>query len=97
MENTNIDYMHSILLGVIKILFEYWFNKDMKYAFSLKNSIKLIDAKLVRIRPPQYVSNCPRMIKTWNNWRAHEFLTFVIYYNILFFNCFQRDYAKYLF
>ena len=79
-KNSCIDYMHSVLLGVIKTFFKYWFEGDGSQPYSLKKYMQVIDNRLLRIKPPSYVSNAPRSIYSWNKWRAHEFLTFIIYY-----------------
>jgi hypothetical protein len=35
--NTNIDVMHSVFLGVVKTLFEYWFDRShIKYSLKKK-------------------------------------------------------------
>jgi hypothetical protein len=85
-KNTNNDYMHSILYGVVKLLFKYWFDKSKKGPYSLRSKVKLIDAKLKRIRPPNFIPNHPRPIETtWHLWRCHEFLAFILYYALIVF------------
>ena len=84
--NTNNDYMHSILYGVVKVLFKYWFEKDKNKPYSLRSKVKEIDARLKNVRPPNYVSNYPRSIETtWHLWRCHEFLSFILYYALIVF------------
>ena len=82
MENTCIDYMHSILLGVVKTFFKYWFDGDIRKPYSLKKYMQVIDTRLLKLRPPNYVSNVPRSIYGWNKWRAHEYLSFLLYYSL---------------
>lgn len=81
--STCIDYMHSLLEGVIKNFFKYWFSPE--YAgnqYSLRKYMQEIDNRLLNIKPPKYVPSVPRSIYTFNLWRAHEYLTFTIYYSI---------------
>lgn len=73
--STCIDYMHSILEGVVKNFFKFWFSTEYKASeeFSLRTFILEIDRKLLLIRPPSFVPCAPRSIETWKQWRAHEF------------------------
>lgn len=95
-ENTCIDYMHSLLEGVVKGLFRLWFGQDCVYSdkddgkkkrnqFSLRQYIKQIDERLLKIKPPSFVPSAPRSVDLWNIWRAHEFLNFMLYYSLCVF------------
>ena len=85
--------MHSILHGVIKTLFHFWF--DQKYSseqFSLRKNIQEIDKILVMIKPPSFFPCAPRSIQDYSNWRAKEFLLFIIYYSVpVFFQIMPDD------
>ena len=75
--------MHSILEGVTKSFFKFWFTTEYSdRTFSLVNYMREIDSRLLQIQPPQFVTNAPRRINTWNLWRAHEFLHFMLYYSL---------------
>jgi hypothetical protein len=79
--STCIDYMHSVLEGVIKKFFEFWF--DSKYSleeFSLRKMQQEIEKRLMQIKPPHFVPSTPRSVYSHNLWRAHEYLTFILYY-----------------
>lgn len=95
--STCIDYMHSLLEGVIKNFFKYWFTPEFAAeSFCLRKYMQEIDDRLLNIRPPKYVPSVPRSIYTFTLWRAHEYLTFIIYYSIPVFhlnstNCFQYE------
>jgi hypothetical protein len=78
--NTNIDYMHSILEGVIKRFFRYWFDQNCEQSIKMY-SIQL-DKRLLSIRPPSFVPVCPRSIDTRAKWRANEYLSFLLYYSL---------------
>ena len=105
-ESVCIDYMHSLLEGVIKGLFRLWFSPEYVYSeadddgkkirnnFSLRNYIKQIDQRLLKIKPPSFVPSAPRSIELWSIWRAHEFLYFMIYYSLCIFYQIM-DYAYY--
>jgi hypothetical protein len=79
--------MHSVLEGVVKTLFNLWFgqeNHDM--GFSFRKYINLIDARLLNICPPKFVPTATRSIISWKMWRAHEYLSFLMYYSLPIFN-----------
>ncbi len=78
--NTNIDYMHSVLEGVVKRFFKYWF--DMPGPQSIKMFTIEIDRRLLNIKPPSFIPITPRSIEQRNKWRANEFLDFLLYYSL---------------
>lgn len=94
--STCIDYMHSVLEGVIKNFFRYWIlPKYSNSEFSLRNYISQIDKKLLKIKPPSFVPNAPRSIDEYNNWRAHEYLSFIFYYSLpIFLNIMKFEYLE---
>jgi hypothetical protein len=85
-ECTNIDYMHSILEGVVKRFFKFWFEvtvrEEDQFDFSLKKHMNEIDSRLLNIRIPSFIPTTPRSIRDYKNWRAKEFLSFLIYYSL---------------
>jgi hypothetical protein len=95
-ENICIDYMHSLLEGVIKGLFRLWFGQEYVYSdcngkkvrnkFSLRQYINQIDERLLKMKPPSFVPSAPRSVDLWGIWRAHEFLYFIIYYSLCVFH-----------
>jgi hypothetical protein len=79
--------MHSLLEGVIKSLLKFWFSqeaiqlqRDTDKRFSLRSEIGRIQERLSKIRPPRFVPAVPRLIENWNTWKAHEYLSFILYY-----------------
>lgn len=80
--STCIDYMHSLLEGVVKSFFKYWFCGEMSDPYSLKKYMQEIDNRLSKITPPRFVPSTPRSIYTHNFWRAHEYLSFMLYYSL---------------
>ena len=83
---TNIDYMHSILEGVMKRFFKFWFEETVriedKYDFSLKSHSNEIDKRLLNIRIPSFIPTSPRSISDYKLWRAKEFLSFLVYFSL---------------
>lgn len=100
--------MHSVLLGVIKSFFRYWFGSDYtfqsndsgkrkKNIFNLRQYIKQIDSRLLKIKPPSFVPVAPRSIETWPLWHAHEFFNFIIYYSLgVFHEIMESEYYQHL-
>ena len=83
-ENTTIDFMHSVLEGVVKRFFKLWFEDAVRdehfFNFSLKDHMTEIDKRLLNIRTPLFIPVTPRSILDYKIWRANEFLCFLIYY-----------------
>lgn len=84
---TCIDYMHTVLEGVVKSLFHKWFSQENHSKdYSLRKDMNLIDIRILSIRPPKFVPTTPRSIFSWKTWRAHEYLSFLVYYSIPLFH-----------
>jgi hypothetical protein len=76
-----IDFMHSLLEGVIKKLFSFWFDSPYsKKDFCLRKWQQEIEKRLAVICPPTFVPSTPRTVYQHNLWRAHEYLSFILYY-----------------
>ncbi len=89
--------MHSVLEGVLKSLFSLWFEKENNLSYSLKTYVNKIDARLLTIRPPKYVPTAPRSIKYWKTWRAHEYLSFLLFYSLpIFSDIMEREQLDHL-
>lgn len=80
--STNIDFMHSVCLGVIKKLFTYWFDSTLEKAYCLRSKIINLNIKLKRCRPPNYVTHIPRALDDFKNWRSNEFMNFFLFFAI---------------
>ena len=84
--------MHSVLEGVIKNFFNYWFSSSYSSEiFSLKSRVEEIDCRLLNIRPPSFIQYSPRSIKEQANWRAKEYLYFILYYSIPLFRGIMKE------
>ena len=69
---TCIDYMHSVLEGVVKSLFKLWFGQEChEMKTSLRRFMQTIDSRLLNIKPPKFIPTTPRSIYSWKTWRAH--------------------------
>jgi hypothetical protein len=50
-----------------------------------------INSVLLQIRPPSNVPASPRSLFEWPNWRAHEFMFFILYYSLIVFRFIMND------
>lgn len=79
-----VDYMHCVLLGVVKKLLKLWTGKSKgekkTFKFSKKDIAK-IDRFLVsyRKRVPREINRRPTSINDCTDWKATEFRTFLLY------------------
>lgn len=94
--STNIDYMHSCLYGVIGTLFELWFSPEYSNEnFSLYKYRDEIDKKLINIKPNKSIPYAPRSISQYKLWRAHEYLSFILYFALyVFYGIMDVDYYE---
>ena len=91
LHNTNINYMHSVLEGVVKRFFRYWFDENGEQ--SLKAFTIEIDKRLLSIKPPSFIPITPRSIDQRAKWRANEYLNFLLFYSLpVFFGIMESRY-----
>jgi hypothetical protein len=81
---TGVDYMHGVLLGVVRQLLRLWF--ESKYSsepFSCSKVVNVVDKRLLSIRPPNFISRLPRSIKQHvAYWKANECRSWLFYYSV---------------
>ena len=80
--NTCVDSMHSGLEGIGKKFFSICFSSENS---SHPSNMRKFDKRLLQIRPPKFVPSTPRSIYSHNLWRAHEYLSFFLYYALAVF------------
>ena len=97
-EGTMIEYMHSILEGVIRKLIEYWFSSSYsKKPFSLRPYLEKINENFLKIRIPKYVPRIPRDLNNAKYWKASELLSIILFYALpLFRGIMNLDQLNYL-
>jgi len=75
------DYMHSVLLGVVRQFMFLWFDSTShSKPYYLGQHLSQIDAMLVGIKPPSEVKRLPRSIGLRKYWKAAEFRNFLLLY-----------------
>lgn len=76
-----IDYMHNILLGVVKDLLSLWLSKKSKHqAYFIGDKVELIEAKLIKNKPPKEMTRLPINILKCSKWKANQCRAFLLYY-----------------
>lgn len=77
-----IDWMHGVLLGVVRMLLNLWFcPSNHAKLWYCGNEVKLADQRLLQICPPRSVSRKPRSIEKHRSyWKASEYRSWLFYY-----------------
>jgi hypothetical protein len=92
-----IIYYYFNYIGLTKLLFVYWFEHSNLNAYSLKSKMDLLNEKLLSCKPPQYVQQAPRRFEDFKNWRAHEYMNFLLFFAIpVFKDIMEEIYYKHL-
>ncbi len=81
---TGIDYMHGILLGVVKLLANLWFSSEHSdELFSLWKHVAVVDKQLEEIKPPNNIRRAPRSLSDHKQyWKASEWRNWLLYYSV---------------
>lgn len=74
------EYMHSVLLGVIKQFVRL--HVDKPGPWSIKNKINEIDNFIMGVRPPDSFSRLPRELSQYNLYKAYEFYNYLFFYSV---------------
>lgn len=80
-KNVPLDYMHLVLLGIMKRLIGFWVKGNQEVRL-LKEDINVINNKLMLIykSTPHEFARKPRLITEYERWKAVEFRNFLLYY-----------------
>lgn len=78
-----IDYMHNIVLGVTKLLINLWLGDHRvtkkKAPISPKNR-RILDQRLVKLKPCSYVTRKPRPLHERGSFKAIEYRYLLLFY-----------------
>ncbi|CAL1671905.1 unnamed protein product [Lasius platythorax] len=67
------DYMHCVLLGVVRTFADAWFNSSYSdKPWYMGKFLLELDRKLTKIKPPSEISRTPRSINDRKLWKASE-------------------------
>lgn len=74
------EYMH-MLMCLLKEFMTLWFEKDGPW--SLKNHQDKINAFLLNIRVPDFLTRVPRSTDCFSKWKANELRSFLLYFSLI--------------
>uniref|UniRef100_A0ABD2WE45 Uncharacterized protein n=1 Tax=Trichogramma kaykai TaxID=54128 RepID=A0ABD2WE45_9HYME len=78
-----VDFLHACLVGLTELHTNIIFsNVAEEYYVGDPTKTHLINQRLLSIKPPTCVGKTPRGITERNNWKASEWLTWLLYYSI---------------
>lgn len=80
--NTVVDYMHAVCLGVVRTTTNLWFKGvHSRKSFYLGRKRELINARLKSMTPPYEFSHLPRSLCQRKFWKATEWRAWLLYYS----------------
>lgn len=75
------DYMHAVLLGVVRYHMELLFTSvGKKYYIGLAAKIAAVNERLSKIQPPRSITRTPKSLNDRSLWRASEWRFWLIFY-----------------
>ncbi|XP_014237104.1 uncharacterized protein LOC106659202 [Trichogramma pretiosum] len=78
-----VDFLHACLVGVTELHTNILLsNVGEEYYVGDPTKTHIINQRLLSIKPPTCVGKTPRGITERNNWKASEWLTWLLYYSI---------------
>ena len=79
----SIDYMHCVLLRVMKCLLYLWLYAKHKGCDYFIGSYKdVISRRLKSLKPHIQISRLPRTLQNLGHWKASEYRSFLLYYAV---------------
>ena len=83
-DGTAIDYMHCVLLGIMRQLLSLWIGSEHhNEQYYIGRKIKLVDNRLEAINPPSIITRKPRKLSTHFKYlKASEYRAFLLYYSL---------------
>ena len=82
-----VDFMHSCLLGVTELhLTLLMTNTNEAYYIGSPANKYLLNERLLSIKPPSCIARLPRAIEERKQWKASQWLSWLIFYSLI---CFQ--------
>ncbi|KAK3928337.1 Cathepsin S [Frankliniella fusca] len=91
---TGIDSMHQLFGGVTKkITSKFLSTKGADKKFSVAEHYKLLDERLMSIKPPAHVPRAPRPLKEVMSWKMNELKAWLLDYSIpVLYNVLPNEY-----
>ena len=95
-KGTGIDYMHCILLNIVRLLVHLWFDSSLhSQAWSCSKLVSVADERLKSIKPPTVITRAPRSLSERKYWKASEYRSWLFYYSLpIMFGLLPDDYYQ---
>lgn len=74
------EYMHTVLLGVVKQFLKFWIS--IPGLWTLSRVLHLIDEEMLNLKPPNTFSRLPRKLSEYSLYKASEFYNFLLFYSV---------------
>ena len=83
-DGTAIDYMHCVLLGVMRQLLSLWIGSEHhNEEYYIGRKLRIVDSRLKSINPPSIITRKPRKLSThYKYMKASEYRAFLLYYSL---------------
>lgn len=76
-----LDYMHSVCLGVMKNLHDFWMDSKKAHdSYIVPEHQRALDKRIVSIKPCVFISRLPRSLKYFGKYKASEIRSLLLYY-----------------
>ncbi|XP_062568275.1 uncharacterized protein LOC134230464 [Saccostrea cucullata] len=78
------DYLHSVCQGVVKQFMSLWLdssNHGKPFYIGLQS--RILDQKLLKLKPPFEITRRPRTLSTRRFWKASEWRAFLLFYSMI--------------
>lgn len=83
-DSFTVDYMHAVLLGVVKTIVDSWFQSCFHLeAWYIGDKIDDVDNVLTEIEPPCEITRPPQSLSKRKQWKASEWKNFLLYYSLV--------------
>lgn len=78
-----IDYMHAVLLGIVRKLISLWFDqRNFKQNWYIRKHIEEINKRIQTMNLPSEIQRRPRSLNERNNWKANELRSWLLIYSV---------------
>lgn len=77
-----IDYMHMVLLGVVRQTWEIWTTYGKEMYIGSPSVLKIINRRLLKICPPNEIHRAPRPLSEKAKWKASEWRSWLLFYSV---------------
>ena len=80
---TGIDYMHCVLLNVVRQLLTLWFDPSFSSEmWSRSRQVGIVDYRLESIKPPSLITRVTRAVSKRKFWKASEYRAWLFFYSL---------------